>query len=294
MASHSYVTSVSVVISIQVCQTPNLLNYGYPIGIVVFIGPYNQPSHILLADTVTMTQCTVSLAEQLDLATLNQQFESAHPKSILMWCLENIPQGLAQSTAFGAGGTVLMDLLYQDLSPFPPIPVVFLDTLHHFPETLALADRAGDRYSLDLRTYQPQGFQSRQAFADHYGDALWERDLHQYHQITKVEPLQRALQELGVTAWITGRRRDQSATRTEMSIFEWDAQGRLKINPLAAWTYKDIWRYVVENQVLYNPLYDQGYASIGDQPLTTRVQEGEQERAGRWRGTDRLECGMHA
>lgn len=240
-----------------------------------------------------MTQCTVSLAERLDLKTLNQQFETAHPKSILMWCLEHIEQGLIQSTAFGAGGMVLMDLLYQDLNPFPPIPVVFLDTLHHFPETLALAEQSRDRYHLDLRIYQPQGFQTRETFAARYGDALWEQDLHQYHQVTKVEPLQRALQELGVTAWITGRRRDQSETRTEMSIFEWDTQGRLKVNPLAAWTYKDIWRYIVENQVPYNLLYDQGYASIGDQPLTTMVKEGEHERAGRWRGTERLECGIH-
>ncbi len=240
-----------------------------------------------------MNQCTVSLAEKLDVATLNQQFATAHPKSILMWCLENIDQGLIQSTAFGAGGTVIMDLLYQDLNPFPPIPVVFLDTLHHFPETLALAEQSRDRYSLDLRIYQPQGFQTRDDFAAHHGDALWERDLHQYHQITKVEPLQRALQELGVTAWITGRRRDQSASRTDIPIFEWDQRGHLKVNPLAAWTYKDVWRYVVENQVLYNPLYDQGYSSIGDQPLTTIVKEGEHERAGRWRGTGRLECGMH-
>jgi phosphoadenosine phosphosulfate reductase len=241
-----------------------------------------------------MTECTVSLAKQLDIATLNQQFATAHPKSILMWCLENIKQGLVQSTAFGAGGMVIMDLLYRDLNPSPPVPVIFLDTLHHFPETLVLAEQSRERYRLDLRIYQPQGFQQQAVFAAYYGEALWERDLTQYHQITKVEPLQRALQGLNVTAWITGRRRDQSATRTEMSIFAWDPQGRLKVNPLAAWSYKDVWRYVVGNEVLYNPLYDQGYASIGDQPLTTVVQDGEHERAGRWRGAGRLECGMHS
>lgn len=241
-----------------------------------------------------MTACTVSLVEQLNLASLNEKFESAHPKSILMWCLENIPQGLIQSTAFGAGGTVLMDMLYRDLNPVPPVPVVFLDTLHHFPETIALAEQSRHRYNLDLRIYQPQGFKRRAAFEAQYGEALWEQDLNHYHQITKVEPLQRALKELEVTAWITGRRRDQSDSRTQMPIFEWDQQERLKINPLAAWTYKDIWGYVMNNQVLYNPLYDQGYASIGDQPLTTTVQAGEHERAGRWRGSNRLECGMHS
>ncbi len=240
-----------------------------------------------------MTLGTISLAQQLDIATLNQQFATAHPKSILMWCLENIDQGLIQSTAFGAGGMVIMDLLYRDLNPLHPVPVLFLDTLHHFPETLALAEESRESYGLDLRIYKPQGFQTRDDFAANYGEAFWKQDLHQYQQITKVEPLQRALQELDVTAWITGRRRDQAATRAEMSIFEWDPQGRLKVNPLAAWSYKEIWRYLVGNDVLYNPLYDQGYASIGDEPLTTIVEEGEHERAGRWRGEERLECGMH-
>lgn len=241
-----------------------------------------------------MTPCITALAEQLDVESLNQTFEAAHPKSILAWCLENIDRGLMQSSAFGAGGMAIMDLLYQDLSPSPPVPVVFLDTLHHFPETLVLTKQAQEHYGLDLRIYQPQGFQSKADFATHYGEALWEQDLERYHQVTKVEPLQRALKELGVTAWITGRRRAQSSTRTAMPIFEWDRQGRLKVNPLAAWTYKDIWRYVVGNDVPYNPLYDQGYASIGDQPLTTIVKDGEHERAGRWRGSGRLECGMHA
>ncbi|HEY9651138.1 MAG TPA: phosphoadenylyl-sulfate reductase, partial [Coleofasciculaceae cyanobacterium] len=109
----------------------------------------------------------------------------------------------------------------------------------------------------------------------------------------KIEPLQRSLTELGATAWITGRRRDQAVTRVEMPVLEFDNNGRLKINPLATWTRKDSWKYASEYKVIYNPLHDQGYPSIGDEPLTTPVAQGEDERAGRWRGSNKTECGIH-
>ena len=95
------------------------------------------------------------------------------------------------------------------------------------------------------------------------------------------------------SSWITGRRRDQSETRSQLPIFELDASGLLKVNPLASWTNKDVWRYIVENQVPYNVLHDQGYGSIGDEPLTTPLMVGEHERDGRWRGTGKTECGIH-
>ncbi len=243
-----------------------------------------------------MDPCIVTPRQQqtLDLEHLNQEFDAAHPKSILAWCLDNISEGLVQSTAFGASGMVIMDLLYQDLNPDPAIPVLFLDTLHHFPETLQLAETAKGHYHLDLQIFRPQGVDSRLEFAEKHGENLWEQDLAQFHQLTKVEPLQRGLQTLQVSAWITGRRRDQSSSRAKMPIFEQDSQGRVKVNPLANWTYKEVWNYLVEHHVLYNPLYDQGYASIGDEPLTTITKAGEAERAGRWRGTARTECGMHS
>ncbi|WP_299408322.1 phosphoadenosine phosphosulfate reductase [Acaryochloris sp. IP29b_bin.148] len=241
-----------------------------------------------------MDPCIVTPEQHpLDLDFLNHKFDSAHPKSILTWCLDNIPEGLVQSTAFGASGMVILDFLYQDLNPEPAIPVLFLDTLHHFPETLQLAEDAKAHYDLDLHIFRPQGIDSRTAFAEKYGDQLWEHDIEQFHQLTKVEPLQQGLHTLNVTSWITGRRRDQASSRAKMPIFELDLQGRLKINPLANWTYKAVWSYLVSHQVLYNPLYDQGYASIGDEPLTTTTKTGEEERAGRWRGTARVECGMH-
>ena len=243
---------------------------------------------------VTMIQCVAPENPTLAFALeeLNQRFETAHPRNVLAWCLENIPTGLVQSSAFNVNGMVIMHILYQELNA-RPVPVLFLDTLHHFPETLALVRKATEVYGLDLKVYKVPDVDSREALAARYGEALWETDTEKFYQLTKVEPLARGLNELLTVAWITGRRRDQSSTRAQTPIFELDRKQRLKINPLANWTYNDIWTYVVEHGVIYNPLHDQGYPSIGDQTTTTPVAEGEDERAGRWRGTSRTECGIH-
>jgi phosphoadenosine phosphosulfate reductase len=235
----------------------------------------------------------VNPLQNLDLEDLNQRFDTAPLSEVLGWCLATIPQGLVQSTSFGVNGLVITDWIYARLQPDPPVPVLFLDTLHHFPETLAIARQIQERYRLDLRVYHAQHATNRRQFEHRYGYALWERDLDRYQWLTKVEPLQRSLEELGAIAWITGRRRDQSPHRAKLPMFEWDAQQRLKINPLIHWSAGQVWSYVLERGIPYNPLYDQGYASIGDVPLTTPVQTGEPERAGRWRGTNRTECGIH-
>jgi phosphoadenosine phosphosulfate reductase len=227
------------------------------------------------------------------LKKLNQKFENLHPRDVLAWCVANIPQGLVQTSAFSVDDMLITDLLYRQLQSTQPIPVLFLDTLHHFPQTLALVAHAKELYHLNLKVYKIKGVSSRKAFATKYGEALWESDITKFHHLTKVEPLQRGLKELSTIAWITGRRRDQAETRTEMPIFELDADRRLKVNPLANWTRKETWAYVFEHDVIYNPLHDLGYSSIGDEPLTTPIQAGETERAGRWRGTDKTECGIH-
>ncbi|NET35496.1 MAG: phosphoadenosine phosphosulfate reductase [Cyanothece sp. SIO1E1] len=226
-----------------------------------------------------------------DLNQLNQTFEDAHPRDILAWCVEHIPTGLVQTSAFGI--LAITDILYQDLQPTTPIPVLFLDTLHHFPETLAFVQQTTAFYQLDLRIYSTLDVNSREAFAAQYGQALWQKDIEQFHYLTKIEPLQRGLSQLNTVAWITGRRRDQAVTRSQMPVFELDRHCRLKVNPLANWDRKQLWRYVFEHNVPYNPLLDQGYTSIGDQPLTTPVHADEDERAGRWRGSDKMECGIH-
>lgn len=231
--------------------------------------------------------------QHLDLDELNQRLETAHPIEILSWCAANLPQGLVQTSAFNVDDLLITDILYRQLQPAQPVPVLFLDTLHHFPQTLELVEKAKQIYALNLQVYKVPNLNTRAEFAAHFGEALWEQDISRFHHVTKIEPLQRGLQELGAIAWITGRRRDQAATRAEMPILELDAQGRLKVNPLANWTRNQTWAYVMEHGVVYNPLHDQGYASIGDEPITAPVREGEDERAGRWRGTGKTECGIH-
>jgi phosphoadenosine phosphosulfate reductase len=234
-----------------------------------------------------------SQLQAINLDELNEQFETAHPRDILEWCVNNIPSGLVQASAFNVDDLVISEILYRHLTPAKPVPVLFLDTLYHFPQTLELVEKAKQLYNFDLQVYKTPEANTREEFTARFGDALWETDVREFHRVTKIEPLFRGLSELGAIAWITGRRRDQALTRTRLEIFEFDAENRLKVNPLATWTRKETWAYVQKNGVIYNPLHDQGYPSIGDEPLTTAVAEGEDERAGRWRGMGKTECGIH-
>jgi phosphoadenosine phosphosulfate reductase len=241
---------------------------------------------------VSSTQNQLQITN-LDLDKLNQRFESAHPQDILAWCVNNVPTGLVQTSAFNVDDMVVTDILYRQLQPERPVPVLFLDTLHHFRETLEFVERARQHYDLDLRTYKNDAANSREEFADRYGEALWDKDIAKFHDLTKIQPLHRGLDELDAIAWITGRRRDQAPTRAQMPIVETDKKGRLKVNPLANWTRQDSWKYAGDRDLIYNPLHDRGYPSIGDEPITTPVSENEDERAGRWRGSGKTECGIH-
>ncbi|MBZ8181736.1 MAG: phosphoadenosine phosphosulfate reductase [Oscillatoria sp. PMC 1051.18] len=243
-----------------------------------------------MASHTTLSPVQIS---QLDLEELNQRFEKADPKEIIAWAVSNFPTRLVQTSAFNIDDLVITDLIYRKLKPAKPVPVLFLDTLFHFRETLELVAKAKRIYHLNLKVSQTLNVNSREEFAAKYGEALWEKDVAKFHEITKIEPLQRGLAELKAGAWITGRRRDQAPTRAHMPILELDNQGRLKINPLANWTRKESWAYAYEYDLIYNPLHDRGYPSIGDEPLTTKVGQGEDERAGRWRGMSKTECGIH-
>lgn len=217
---------------------------------------------------------------------VNERLEGTHPREVLRWAVDAFPEGrLVLTTSLGVGGLVLLHLLRDEGLR---LPVIFIDTLHHFPETLEQARRVEAEYDLDLQVYRPAP--TRQAFEAAHGERLWERNLDLYHQLTKVEPMKRAL--VGVEGWITGRRRDQSESRSELRVVE--RKQTVKINPLADCTRDQVWTFVRRHGIPYNPLHDQGYASVGDEPLTTPVQPGESERAGRWRGEERQECGLHS
>ena len=128
--------------------------------------------------------------------------------------------------------------------------------------------------------------------AETEGDRLWAREPARCCERRKVAPLTAVL--AGLDAWVTAIRRDQTAARADAQVVEWDDRfGLVKINPLAAWTKTQVWDYISEHRVPYNPLHDGGYPSIGCHPCTSRVADGEDERSGRWRGQDKTECGLH-
>lgn len=225
---------------------------------------------------------------------LNRQLQFLEPQEILKWCITSLPH-LYQSTAFGLTGLVSLDMLSKMKIPRPQmVDMIFLDTLHHFPETISLVDKIRDRYPLvNLHIYKPEGVETMQEFAERHGDKLWEQNDQLYDYVAKVEPAQRAYRELNVNAVLTGRRRTQGGQRGDLDVIEVDEAGLIKVNPLANWSFKQVQEYVKANDVPYNELLDRGYKSVGDWHSTQPIKEDEDERAGRWKGQQKTECGIH-
>ncbi|KAJ9607911.1 3'-phosphoadenylsulfate reductase [Cladophialophora chaetospira] len=225
---------------------------------------------------------------------LNRQLQFLEPQEILRWAITTIPH-LYQTTAFGLTGLVSLDMLSKLKIPRPQmVDLIFLDTLHHFSETMELVDRVRAKYPLvNIHTFKPAGVETAEEFKELYGDKLWETDDNRYDYLAKVEPAQRAYRELNAYAVLTGRRRSQGGARGSLDIIEVDETGLLKINPLANWTFDQIKQYVDDNDVPYNVLLDRGYKSVGDWHSTQPVKAGEDERAGRWKGQQKTECGIH-
>jgi len=236
--------------------------------------------------TLTAVATDCELTDQ-DLNRLAIDFDRAAPGIILRWALDQFGSDVALATGFGVEGCVLVSIL---ASIEPRARLFYLDTDLLFPETYALRDTLEARYGVQFERRATTLNISEQATA--YGDRLWERQPNECCRLRKVQPLREMLS--GLRAWITGIRREQSPTRAATRVVERDAKfGLIKINPLAAWVERDLWRYVQDNEVPYNQLLDQGYGSIGCIPCTTPVQIGESQRAGRWRGKDKVECGIH-
>lgn len=216
-----------------------------------------------------------------------------HSPEILRWCLISLP-GLYQETAFGLSGLVTIDILSKITSSSKSkVELIFIDTLHHFDQTLSLVDRVRARYPQRLHVYKPRGAENADQFAARYGQKLWETAEERYDYTAKVEPTERAFRDLRVKAVLTGRRKAQGGSRRNMDILEIDESGLIKVNPLANWTFEEVNGYIKENRVPYNELLDQGYKSVGDWHSTQPVSQGEDERAGRWKGRDKTECGIH-
>lgn len=222
-----------------------------------------------------------------ELQALSVRLEAEGAESVLRWAVDAFFPDLALACSFGGpSGMVLLDML---ASIEPGVEVFYLDTGFLFPETHETARRAAERYGIQPAVYRPLLTPEEQSAT--HGAALWSRDPGRCCGLRKVEPHRRAL--AGKRAWISGLRRDQSETREAVDVVEWDFQfGLVKVNPLAAWTERDVWAYIVRHGVPYNPLHDRSYPSIGCTHCTRPVEPGEDPRSGRWQGFDRTECGI--
>lgn len=222
------------------------------------------------------------------LGAVAEALEGQGPEAALRWAFEQFEHGeIALACSFGAEDVALLDMIAWLR---PGARAFYLDTDVLFPETYDLIERVASRYYIALERYRPLITLAEQA--RRHGDQLWESDADGCCAIRKVEPLRRALS--GLKAWITGIRREQAPTRANAPIVEWDAKfGLVKINPLAPWTNEEVWAYIREHGVPYNPMHDQGYPSIGCVHCTRAVAPGEDPRAGRWSGTGKIECGLH-
>jgi phosphoadenosine phosphosulfate reductase len=218
--------------------------------------------------------------------TAAEQFENSSPEELIAWAVEKFPK-LTLACSFGAEDVVLVDML-QKISPSSDI--FYLDTDLHFKETYETRDRLAERYGLNFVQVKSHLTLEEQAKA--YGDELWKSNPNECCNLRKVLPLTKILSRYD--AWITGIRRDQAPTRANAKKVEYDVKfGLIKFNPLASWTSEDVWNYIRNNNVIYNPLHDNYYPSIGCEKCTRQVLPGEDPRAGRWAGTDKTECGLH-
>ena len=230
-----------------------------------------------------------------EVQTLNERFEDKEPQALLQWALETLHPRVSLASSFGAEDVVLIDMLWRIN---PQAGVFSLDTLRLNTETYDVVDRIRDKYKISIDMYTPS-LDSVSTMVEESGYNLFYKAVEMRKLccgVRKVEPLNRALSALD--AWITGLRRQQGVTRVSVPKLEIDAShgGILKLNPLADWTWDQVWEYIRANDIPYNALHDQGYPSIGCAPCTRAIEPDEDMRAGRWwwEGDPGLkECGLH-
>ena len=224
--------------------------------------------------------------------SLAERFEHESLEQILQWAWGRFGARAAIGTSFQGAGLVM---IHHAIKAGLPFPIFTLDTQLLFPETIALQKRLEDFFDVKIESLFPEQTPDEQAVE--YGPELWNRKPDLCCTLRKVIPLQKKLDELAV--WITGLRRQQSETRKRTQILElyhFDVlrdRYILKLNPMSNWSREAVWAYLKENKIPYNPLADRGYRSIGCMPCTRPTASGEDERAGRWTGFEKAECGIH-
>ena len=265
-----------------------------------------------------------------ELSEVNGELAKLDPEFILRWAhhhLHDSPElgddshPLVQATSFGPTGLVILDQLSMH-NLLDTIPVITMDTLHLFPESYTFYETVQSHYkssSLHLTITKPldmieEPILSKEEFDESYSSTLWKDDPKLYTKVTKLEPMWQRLDEWNAVMWITGRRRSQGGERVKLDVLEFEpypqyssagakssspfhsSKGRWKLNPLAYWSYDQVWSYIRDNNVPYNSLYDQGYTSIGDVMTTSKPENADEgERSGRFAGfgESNKECGLH-
>ena len=229
------------------------------------------------------TALRASLRELAERA--GEELEGASAQEILQWAQSTLGDSWCVASSMADG--VMAHLASQVR---PGVDVVFLDTGYHFAETMGMADAMSVVLPITLRTILPLRTVAEQD-AEH-GKDLFARDPDACCAMRKVEPLERGLAPYA--GWVSGLRRDEAVTRANTKVVEWDEKRQMvKINPIATWNQAAVDIYMQSNGILENPLLSDGYGSVGCFPCTARVAEGEDARAGRWAGTNKIECGLH-
>ena len=227
-------------------------------------------------------------AESLDdLARQSASLESAEPHEIIRFAVERYGNKLTMATAFGPEGCAIIHWL---ASIAPHTYIFNLDTGYQFQETLQLRDTIANRYGVNVVLEQPETTVAE--YERIHGGPLYRTDSHRCCGDRKIAVIGRVLTRFD--AWMSGIRRDQSVDRAAAAIVGWDTKfGVVKISPLANWTKAKVWDLIIRENIPYNPLHDQGYVSIGCFPCTRAITTDDDERAGRWSGTAKTECGLH-
>jgi phosphoadenosine phosphosulfate reductase len=224
---------------------------------------------------------------EAEIASASRELEGQSPEVVLRWAAKRFHPKLMMATAFGAEGCCIIHML-ADIEP--RVRVINLETGYQFTETLELRERIKARYGIAVEYIYPE--LTVKDYEEEHGGPLYVHRPDQCCYDRKVLPLRKAVD--GYEAWISAIRRDQTAERGTAYPVQWDAKFNLvKVNPLLTWTHRDVWRFITANDVPYNPLHDQDYPSIGCWPCTAQVVPGGDERAGRWAGTKKKECGLH-
>lgn len=224
----------------------------------------------------------------IDLDDVNARLADADAEETIAWAAEAFGAGLVMSSSFGSHSALMLHLATRVV---PRIPVVFLDTGYLFPETYQFAEAMRERFDLRLEVFNPRMTAARQEAL--FG-RLWdgdEADLRRYQQLNKVEPMQRALDELHAGTWFAGLRRDQSSTRSDTPFLSWK-HGRAKVHPIADWSDREVHAYLTRHRLPYHPLWLRGYVSIGDTHSTVPLGSGMRAEDTRFGGVKR-ECGLH-